>query len=255
MFPSIHIYNVNLYSFNICAALAIVCGILTFLRDSRTVFSPSEQDTLLAIIGLDIPIIFAGAMIFNKAVSSVSIYDLFDKMFQYTGMAFIGGFLCGITGFCLLFMIIMRNPKKLVLTLNTASPAIIVGHIIGRLGCLFGGCCYGKPFRWGVVFKEGTPAFSKYGEIPLIPTQLIEIFCLCIIFVVAKKFSKNKFADYIVLYSIQRFFIEFLRGDDRGNGFLMFSPTQTVCIAMIAFILIYGIIKRTRKVILSVWQG
>lgn len=243
MCPIINICNIHIYSFNICIALGIVCGILIFLKKSKQILSPPEQDTLLVLLGIDIPIIFIGAVFFNKIASSASAYDFFDKIFQYTGMAFIGGFLIGIVEFCILFMLIMRNWRKLFSVLNVAAPAIITGHIIGRLGCFLGGCCFGKPFKLGLVFAEGSPAFSKYGATPLIPTQLIEILCLCIIFVVIQN-KKSAFISYITMYSLARFFIEFLRGDDRGIGLYIFSPTQTVCIILIGIVITYKIIKK-----------
>lgn len=246
MYPIIHIWNIHIYSFNICIALAVVCGILMFLKNSKHILSPLEQDTLLVLLGIDIPIMFVGAIIFNKIVSAVSVYDFFDTIFQYTGMAFIGGFLSGILGFGMLFMIIMRNWKKLLSILNVATSAIIVGHIIGRLGCFLGGCCFGKPFELGLVFAEGSPAFLKYGTTPLIPTQLIEIACLCIILVVIQKKKENAFVFYIAMYSIARFLIEFVRGDDRGIGLYIFSPTQTVCIILIGIVFVYGILKKIR---------
>src|SRR4051795_11680605 len=58
------------------------------------------------------------------------------------------------------------------------APGIALGHVIGRFGCLFAGCCYGKPtsLPWGITFRDpfaaanvGTPL-----GVPLHPTQLYE---------------------------------------------------------------------------------
>ena len=57
-------------------------------------------------------------------------------------------------------------------------PGIALGHVIGRLGCFFAGCCYGRPtdVPWAVTFTNryaahnvGTPL-----NVPLHPTQLYE---------------------------------------------------------------------------------
>ena len=36
------------------------------------------------------------------------------------------------------------------------APGIALGHVIGRLGCLFAGCCYGKPtsVSWAITFTD-----------------------------------------------------------------------------------------------------
>src|ERR1700752_1510152 len=63
-------------------------------------------------------------------------------------------------------------------TCDVFAPGIALGHVIGRLGCLFPGCCYGKPttLPWAITFTNpdaarnvGTPL-----GVPLHPTQLYE---------------------------------------------------------------------------------
>ena len=58
------------------------------------------------------------------------------------------------------------------------APGIALGHVVGRLGCLFAGCCFGKPTNvpWAITFTDpfaranvGTPL-----GVPLHPTQLYE---------------------------------------------------------------------------------
>src|SRR5438874_11075232 len=61
-------------------------------------------------------------------------------------------------------------------TCDVFAPGIALGHVIGRFGCLFAGCCYGKPTTvpWAITFRDpfaqvnvGTPLNQ-----PLHPTQL-----------------------------------------------------------------------------------
>src|SRR5919107_3261717 len=63
-------------------------------------------------------------------------------------------------------------------TCDVFAPGIALGHVIGRFGCLFAGCCFGKPTTkpWGITFTDpfaaanvGTPL-----GVPLHPTQLYE---------------------------------------------------------------------------------
>ena len=58
------------------------------------------------------------------------------------------------------------------------APGIALGHVIGRLGCFFAGCCFGRETSvpWAVTFHNeyaarnvGTPL-----NVPLHPTQLYE---------------------------------------------------------------------------------
>jgi len=43
-------------------------------------------------------------------------------------------------------------------------------------GCFNAGCCFGKPTEvpWGVFFPPDSPAYSRYGDVAVHPTQLYE---------------------------------------------------------------------------------
>jgi phosphatidylglycerol:prolipoprotein diacylglycerol transferase len=107
------------------------------------------------------------------------------------------------------------------------APGIALGHVIGRLGCLLAGCCYGRPTSvpWAITFTNpvaatnvGTPL-----DVPLHPTQLYDAGAeLIILFVLlaterrGRPFAGRTFWLYMLLYGASRFVIEFYRGDDRG---------------------------------------
>jgi phosphatidylglycerol:prolipoprotein diacylglycerol transferase len=112
-------------------------------------------------------------------------------------------------------------------TCDVFAPAIALGHVTGRLGCMAAGCCYGKPtdVPWAIIFTNplaaanvGTPL-----NIPLHPTQLYEAGAELLILVVLlatekrwRPFAGRTFWLYMLLYAITRYIIEFYRGDPRG---------------------------------------
>jgi len=122
------------------------------------------------------------------------------------------------------------------------APGIALGHVVGRLGCLMAGCCYGLPTTrpWGITFTDpfaasnvGTPLNQ-----PLHPTQLYEAGAELIILIVllfterkGRPFAGRTFWLYMLLYAISRFIIEFYRGDDRGTVG-MFSTSQFISILL-----------------------
>jgi phosphatidylglycerol:prolipoprotein diacylglycerol transferase len=57
---------------------------------------------------------------------------------------------------------------------------------------------------------------------------------LLIIFLILKKLRdwEIRFCVYLTLYALGRFGIEFLRGDERGQGLWLFSPSQLICSVM-----------------------
>src|SRR5947208_4286955 len=73
---------------------------------------------------------------------------------------------------------IRRVGLPLWTTCDVFAPGIALGHVVGRFGCLFAGCCYGKPttLPWGITFTD-TFAATNVGTplgVPLHPTQLYE---------------------------------------------------------------------------------
>jgi len=125
------------------------------------------------------------------------------------------------------------------------APGIAIGHALGRIGCFAAGCCYGRPTHvpWAVTFTNplanqlvGTPL-----NIPLHPTQLYEFVAEVLNFAVLywlvkrKRFEGQVIGLYMFLYGIERYFIEFVRGDEgRGEVFGgVMSGTQLIAIGLV----------------------
>ena len=130
-------------------------------------------------------------------------------------------------------------------TMDAFAPGLAFGHVLGRFGCFSAGCCYGKPTShfWGVTFTNNLA--NEVSQTPLNvrlePTQLIEAAAEFINFVFLmwllkrKKFDGQVFAAFIMLYGVERFFIEFLRGDE-GRGVVfggLMSGTQLIAICLV----------------------
>ncbi|MDD4125442.1 MAG: prolipoprotein diacylglyceryl transferase, partial [Eubacteriales bacterium] len=84
------------------------------------------------------------------------------------------------------------------------------------------------------------------------PTQLYEALALaCIAALLFWVLKKHRFMNYLILYPVFRFFIEFLRGDDRGSTGIYLSPAQITSIVLIIIPIVYYIkliiIRRQEK--------
>jgi len=147
------------------------------------------------------------------------------------GLVYYGGFLSAIV-FGTFYLYKKNISIKKVLDLF--APALALGHVFGRIGCFFSGCCYGKETDFFLAIN------NRY------PTQLFESFGNLIIFIILNNVYKKKNSDgvvfvlYLFLYSLLRFLIEFLRGDYRGSFILGLSVSQiiSICIFVIALLLV-----------------
>src|SRR6185436_6234381 len=78
-----------------------------------------------------------------------------------SGGVFYGGLIMAVT---VALWYILRAGLPLWTTCDVFAPGIALGHVVGRFGCFFAGCCYGRPTTepWGITFTD-TFAASNVG--------------------------------------------------------------------------------------------
>ncbi len=136
-----------------------------------------------------------------------------------SGFVFYGGVILG--GIALIFLA-KRYKLDFFRLSDVICMGIPLGHTLGRLGCFFNGCCYGKTIGGGKA----------------IPIQLISaaalfgIFFMLILIWRKRRFYGQVSIGYITLYGIFRFVIEFFRGDPRGKIFFL-STGQFISLILI----------------------
>ena len=126
---------------------------------------------------------------------------------------------------------------------RSVRSGIALGYMVGRLGCLMAGCCYGKPttVAWAVTFTDPAANFNVGTplNVALHPTQLYEsaagLVILVALLLLEKRpghFAGRTFWSFAFLYAVLRFIIEFYRGDDRGLVFNAISTSQFISIVL-----------------------
>lgn len=132
-------------------------------------------------------------------------------------------------------------------------PGVFIGVGFGRIGCLLNGCCFGDrcDLPWGISFPIGTTTYdviasrgflaeNALATMPLHPTQIyssIDGFLLAFVTAVFywyRKHAGDGLALGCLLYSITRFFIEFLRSDEMGQGPMGLTISQKYSIGIFA---------------------
>ncbi len=135
--------------------------------------------------------------------------------------------------------ILKKNKVPWLTFANIIGPLIFLGYAIGRLGCFLVGDDYGIPstLPWAMSFPKGIPptttdVFSelypwidtssyKQGLITVHPTQLYEAMICFLLFFIMWTFRKSStiedllFFLYLFLTGIERFYIEFLRTNQK----------------------------------------
>lgn len=158
------------------------------------------------------------------------------------GMAIQGGLIFGIT--TALFYLKKRQVDILAFA-DLVAPAIILGQSVGRMANLLNGDAFGHPTGgpFGILYPVTSLAYRTYGAQPLWPAEVWEGQADVLIFVALLAFSLTKhakgqvFALYIMLYSLARFFLEFLRGD---YGTLLWGLKSAQLTSAAAFLLAFA---------------
>ena len=170
-----------------------------------------------------------------------------------SGGVFYGGLIAAVV---VALWYLRRHRMPMWTVTDVFAPGIALGHVIGRLGCFFAGCCFGKPtdVPWAVTFTNqyaaenvGTPL-----HVALHPTQLYEagaeLVILVLLLLTEKKgrpFPGRTFWLYMLVYGISRFIIEIYRGDPRGMvGDLSTSQFVSVLIVPLAVVMLVVLRRR-----------
>ncbi len=160
-------------------------------------------------------------------------------LFSRGGLSWFGGLAGGLLAG---IWVVRRQRLQVVRILAAATPALAVGHAIGRVGCFLVGDDYGRPSNlpWAVAFPEGLPPTT----VAVHPTQLYEALALIPIAIILTVWRRQGRSDrlvlgrYLVLVGLLRFLIEFVRVNDQVIGPLTVAQTASfIAVAAGVFIL------------------
>jgi phosphatidylglycerol---prolipoprotein diacylglyceryl transferase len=226
-------------SFGALVALGALIGLWILRRELRRSALP-ESGVDAAVAGI------LGGMVGAKLLwtfEHLGEEPVLDLLLSRGGMSWFGGFAGGV----LAGVWMMRRKGLPVLgVLAAATPALAIGHAVGRIGCFLVGDDYGRPtdLPWAVAFPEGLPPTT----VPVHPTQIYEALALVPLALLLFRWRQHGRPDafvvgaYLVLAGAIRFAIEFLRVDVRVLGGLSVAH-----LASLAAILIGAVILATSK--------
>ena len=134
---------------------------------------------------------------------------------------------------------------------DIVMPSVAIAQGFGRMGCFLAGCCYGRETNSCIGIAFVNSDYAPNG-VKMIPTQLISAAGMLLIAFVLMQYAKRRKAPgtvgflYLILYSVGRFGVEFLRNDYRGE-IGIFSTSQFISLFMV-IIGVVGFVMRVKKV-------
>jgi phosphatidylglycerol:prolipoprotein diacylglycerol transferase len=242
------------YTYGVLLAAAYLLGLQFALMRARARGLDGNR-----VMDLGIWIIIS-ALIGAKVLLLIVDFDTFRQnpseliTLMRSGGVFYGGLIAAVA---VAIWYLRRHRLHVWSVADAFAPGIALGHVIGRMGCFFAGCCFGRAtdVPWAVTFRNeyaaqnvGTPL-----NIPLHPTQLYEagaeLIILGILLLFERKgraFAGRTFWGYMLLYAITRFIIEFYRGDARGMvGDLSTSQFVSVLLVPVSIVMLVILSRRS----------
>lgn len=251
-----HIYGpLSIQAYGLCIAIGGLISFYLLCKDSKIQRIVSES-TLITSFQLIILSGYFGGRIGTMLSEPTTFKDpLFLFKFWEPGLSILGAII-GIIATLYCYFYIKKIPT--LLFLDRVAIYAPLTQSFGRLGCFFAGCCYGLPTTsWLSVTYTNTDSMAPLHH-ALHPAQLYSSLLLLAIFFflyLVQQHRSNKpgilFLSYIVLASIERFLIDFIRWDRiftvQSPILQLYSIHQWIALAMACIATIGICIIHNRK--------
>lgn len=241
------VFGLKIYWYAIIIVSAMIIAILILKK--RDGLYEIKFENVLDLLIILIPISLISARIFYVLFNLNFYLKNADEIlnFRNGGMAIYGGIIGGMIT-CVFFC--KKKKINLLDLMDFLAPTLVLGQAIGRWGNFVNVEAYGVETT--LPWRMGIQEAGKYIEVH--PTFLYESIVCFIIFIVLigigdKRNFKGQIAcTYLMLYSIERTFVEGLRTDSLMLGNIRISQLLSIVIFIISSIMyVKEAIKKSRK--------
>jgi phosphatidylglycerol---prolipoprotein diacylglyceryl transferase len=270
MFPFIHIGGLGISTWRVVVVDGVLLCWILFLVRARNLGYPFRSVFLWLVLGL--PVGALGGHLFNQLIPTLAGAG---NSYPFSGLTVIGSiFSCLLFSFFYIKHVMKTSPLPVLDAVAFTFPLSI---LIGRIGCLFAGCCYGKAapaslktsllsvFTLPVgLYAESSSAGHDFLGVPrdslVWNLPLFLMINTAIALIVAEVLYRRRdrwrlypgtvFSATGALYAGGRFFIEFLRKEE-GAGGSLFNPWQVGVAVLFAFFAVWSracLYRRSRTI-------
>lgn len=239
MYPELfRVFGQPIYGYGTMIALGIIAALLLLSRRAKKRGYDEDSIFNMAIIAVIMGVVGGKVLYIVTELKSI-IEDPSQLKNVGSGFVIYGSIIGGILA---VVFYCRRKKWDLLKVFDLVIPSLPLAQGFGRIGCFLAGCCYGRPTTsfLGVKFKPGS-----LGPVDtcVLPTQIFSsvfdfLLALFLLWYDRKERKKGRlFALYMIIYSIGRFIIEFVRDDPRGNVGVL-STSQFISL----FIVLIGVV-------------
>lgn len=228
--------EISYYGFII--AMAMLLGVLCAIFIVKKKKIKSDMPINLALYALPLAII--GARIYYCIFNGVNDFWQIFRIWE-GGMAIYGGVIGGFLGVLLCCKI---HKYSLLQACDIASPCLILGQAVGRIGCYFAGCCYGiettNPAL--MVFPISVQINSVWHLATFFYESFFDFLGFILLMVVTLKTDKKGvvLSGYLITYGTIRAILEYFR--DPAESLTIGAIGIRVSLMLSIILVIFGVI-------------
>lgn len=246
----LHIYGpISIHSFGAMIVIGLIITLYLLHRDKPLKNLISDQQ-LSTIFQISFIAGIAGGRIWFLITNPSIIQHWTDCFTIWSGGLSILGCIISIVTTATIYLYHAKLPVLPILDRIALYTPLL--QSISRFGCFFAGCCFGKKTNlpWAIIYENYDSLAPLH--VKLHPTQIYSslfLACSFVLLVFFNRYYRYKkpgqiLALYIMLISLDRFLIDFLRGDQEffskpgifGN--LSIQQALALCLFLAALILI-----------------
>lgn len=259
----------TVYSFGVMLGLAVIVSTFVLYKEAKRK-NLDIYFTLEVVLLTILSEIAGGKILFIIEHWSKFLEEPMIIGMSPEGSTFYGGFILGIIVF---YIYLKRKKIPFLFAADIVAVALPIAYGLGRIGChLAGDGDYGIPTNlpWGTNYENGvmppsamfrnTEIARSYpnGIVPdntlLHPTPVYEFIAAMIIFFILWRYRKHGwiagrlFMLYLILSSLSRFLVEFIRLNPR----ILFGLSEAQLISIVLFVVgLCGFYKLKNKIVLE----
>ncbi|TAK20085.1 MAG: prolipoprotein diacylglyceryl transferase [Chloroflexota bacterium] len=224
--------------YGIAIALGIAQGIGLTAQEARR--RGISEDAIYSVATWSIAAALIGARVFH-VVDRIDFYiqnPLAILALNQGGLAIWGGTLTGI----LVGVFYCRRARLPVATVaDIAAPGILIGQIIGRLGCIVNGDAFGGPLSapWAFTYVHADALIPDLG-VPTHPYPLYEIVWNGALLIGLWRFRRAApppgvlFLVFLIVYGVGRFLLTFVRQETIVVAGLQQAQAIAIIVVLVA---------------------
>lgn len=231
-------WGVKIYGYGLMIMIGIIAAIFLFSYRSKKKQYNDDNIWDMSILAIIFGII-GGKVLYivtdiKYIIAQPSVLKNIGNGFVIYGAIF-GGILA-------VYLYSRKKGWNILNVFDLVIPSLPLAQGFGRIGCFLAGCCYGSVTTLPIGVEFHNSPFVP-ANVHVHPTQIYSsVFDFLLTFFLLwygrrERKSGRVFSLYLIIYSIGRFLIEFLRDDPRGHVSI-FSTSQFISL----FIVLIGVL-------------